>query len=176
MLRLGRDREIRRGGEPGGLCESGAEPARPRHHGGLRPAQERKRQAARQRRAHNANLAAPRKGERRFKAVIAPEQFVADGEGWRAEQAARGSLLGLTLQGVLVVRGAGCGKGGIGVDAEPREYRAQRRVVADVLLLGEIRREDGAGERRGPASQRTDNASRAALSPFCGKRTGGRVS
>ena len=80
MLRLGRDREIRGSGEPGGLCEPGAKPARPRHHGGLRPTEERKRQAARQRTARNANLAALRKGERRLKAVVAPEQFVADGE------------------------------------------------------------------------------------------------
>ena len=44
MLGLGADREIRRGGEQGGLCEPGAEPARPRHHGGMRATQERKRQ------------------------------------------------------------------------------------------------------------------------------------
>ena len=39
MLRLGADRALRRGREPGGLREPRAHAARPRHHGGLRPAQ-----------------------------------------------------------------------------------------------------------------------------------------
>ena len=47
VLRLGRDREIRRSGQPRRLCLAGAHAARTRHHGGLRPAQERKREGAR---------------------------------------------------------------------------------------------------------------------------------
>src|SRR5450755_4148609 len=39
MLRLGADRALRGGGEPGGLRESRAHPARPRYHGSLRTAQ-----------------------------------------------------------------------------------------------------------------------------------------
>ena len=49
MLRLGADREIRRSGEPRGLCQPGALAARPGHHGGLRATEEREHQAARQR-------------------------------------------------------------------------------------------------------------------------------
>src|SRR5438067_7280257 len=47
MLRLGADREIRRDRQPRRLCLAGSHAARPRHHGRLRPAQERKRQGAR---------------------------------------------------------------------------------------------------------------------------------
>ena len=43
------NRKIRRGGEPRRLCEPGAFSARPRHHGRLRPAEERERQATRER-------------------------------------------------------------------------------------------------------------------------------
>ena len=39
VLGLGADRALRRGREPGGLCEPGAHAARARHHGGLRAAQ-----------------------------------------------------------------------------------------------------------------------------------------
>ena len=76
-------------------------PARPRHHGGLRAIEERQHQAARQRAARHAGLGTLRPGERRLEAVVAPEQFIADDEGRRAEQAARCRLLGLTLQSVL---------------------------------------------------------------------------
>ncbi len=48
MRRLGADREIRRSCESRRLCEPGALAPRPGHHGGLRPAQERQHQAARQ--------------------------------------------------------------------------------------------------------------------------------
>ena len=45
MLRLGADREIRRDRQPRRLRLAGPHAARPRHHGRLRPAQERKREA-----------------------------------------------------------------------------------------------------------------------------------
>src|SRR5262245_46000411 len=93
MLGLGADREIRRGGEPRRLCESGAQPSRPRHHGGLRATQEREREAARQRPSRSSLLRLLRPGKGRFKPVVAPEQPVADGERGRAEQPSRRSLL-----------------------------------------------------------------------------------
>src|SRR5579862_155025 len=49
MLRLGADREVRGDRQPRRLRLAGAHAAWPRHHGRLRPAQERKPQAARQR-------------------------------------------------------------------------------------------------------------------------------
>ena len=85
MLGLGADREIRRGGESRRLCKPGAQPARPGHHGGLRPAEEREREAARQRPVGPASLSALSPGEGGFQAVVAPEQFIADDEGRRAE-------------------------------------------------------------------------------------------
>src|SRR5688572_8959200 len=48
MLGLGYDRALRRSAEPGGLCLAGADTARARHHGGLRPAQIGKPASARQ--------------------------------------------------------------------------------------------------------------------------------
>src|SRR5581483_6343793 len=51
MFGLGADREIRRDRQQGRLCQPGAHPPRPGHHGGLRPAQKRKRQRARFRQA-----------------------------------------------------------------------------------------------------------------------------
>src|SRR3954469_484639 len=47
MLRLGADRKVRRDRQPGRLCLAGSHAARPRHHGGLWPAQEREREGAR---------------------------------------------------------------------------------------------------------------------------------
>ena len=47
VLRLGADRALRRGRQPGGLCQPGAHAARSRHHGRLRPAQVGEREAAR---------------------------------------------------------------------------------------------------------------------------------
>src|ERR1041385_1565799 len=49
MLGLGTDRKVRRDRQSRGLCLAGAHAARARHHGGVRPAQEREREAARQR-------------------------------------------------------------------------------------------------------------------------------
>ena len=85
MLGLGADREIRRGRESRRLCEPGAHPARPGHHGGLRAAQEREREAARQRPVGPASLSALSPGEGGFQAVVAPEQFIANDERRRAE-------------------------------------------------------------------------------------------
>src|SRR4051812_29410287 len=47
MLRLGADRKVRRDRQSGRLCLAGSHAARPRHHGGLWPAQEREREGAR---------------------------------------------------------------------------------------------------------------------------------
>ena len=86
-----------------------------------------------------------------FQPVIAPEQLLADGEGRRAEQAARCRLLGLAPERVLVPRRIRRGERRLRIDAEPGENGAKRRILADVLLPGVVRGEHGAGEGGRPA-------------------------
>src|SRR4029079_18449697 len=102
--------------------------------------------SARMRHCRAPSLGRERPRQRGFEAVVAPEQFIADDERRRAEYPARRRLLGLKLERLLGLGRVGRGKGGIGGDAERSENRAQRGVVADVFLLGVIRREHRAAE------------------------------
>src|SRR5579872_2510986 len=99
MLGLGTDRDVRRNRQSRRLRLARTHAARPRHHGGMRPTQERERQAARQR--------APRRDALRrtgANAVLAPHANFIFGSSSILRQAhpsASSSFDKLRMRGVL---------------------------------------------------------------------------
>ena len=67
--------------------------------------------------AQQAVLRTCRPGECRFEPVVAPEQFVADGERGGAEQTPRTGLGSLRFQRLFGLRRIGCDKRSLGICA-----------------------------------------------------------
>src|SRR5689334_22709583 len=105
-------------------------------------------------------------GERRLQPVVTPEQLIADGEGGRAEDAARGCLLGLLLKPIFYGKRARFGESGVRVDAKRREDGAERLLVADIFLLGVVSQEHSAGEGGRPAIPLADQGEPGRLEPI----------